>query len=67
MLSNDLITRFEGCDWGESSPEEVKANEEALKLGSHVTATYQLADGKRLSVGTHGHQGVVVMHLVDEY
>ncbi len=63
----DLLRRHSNGDWGDLSPDDRKANEEALKTGARVFSVYNLQSGVKLWVITEADRSSTTILLPDEY
>ena len=62
-----LIKRHLTGDWGELSPEDAAANEQAIKDGSRIHSNYGLPTGERVWIITEADRAVTTMLLPKEY
>ncbi|KKN39327.1 hypothetical protein LCGC14_0744320 [marine sediment metagenome] len=63
----DLLRRHASGDWGDLSPDDRKANEEALKNGDRLLSAYHLLSGVKLWVITEADRSSTCILLPDEY
>ena len=63
----DLLRRHASGDWGDLSPEDLRANEEALKDGDRLLSAYNLKSGVKLWVITEADRSSTCILLPDEY
>lgn len=63
----DYLYRHLQGDWGDLSPEDKQANEDALKHGNRILSAYTLATGVRVWVITDWDRSVTTFLLPEEY
>ena len=57
----ECLVRFGNKDWGECCEEDIKANNEALKLKERIVATYKTTNGKIHIIYDNNHTTITVM------
>ncbi len=63
----DLLRRHANGDWGDLSPDDRRANEQALKTGARVFSVYDLKSGVKLWVITEADRSSTTILLPEEY
>jgi len=67
VQASDLLRRHQSGDWGGLPPEDVKANQEALKHGARLLSSYPLGGGAKLWIITEADRAVTTLLLPSEY
>lgn len=72
VAPSDLLDRHVHGDYGQLCPEDVEANEQALRDGSRLLSSYRLPTGVKVWVITeaaddHGQRAATTLLLPDEY
>jgi hypothetical protein len=62
-----FLTRHHHCDWGELSPEDNLANNEALIDGTRLLSAYRLNNGTRIWIITEADRSSTCILLPSEY
>ena len=62
-----LLMRHLQGDWGDLSPEDVQANEEALKVGARLLSAYYLSDKTKIWIITEADRSSTCILLPSEY
>lgn len=63
-----LLARHIHADWGNLSPQDMAANEQALLCGSRLLSSYDLPDGQRkVWIITEADRSVTTVLLPEEY
>lgn len=62
-----LLSRHLACDWGDISPEDAKANDEALESGERLFSSYFLPTGKTIWVITEADRSATTILSPEEY
>jgi len=69
--ANDLLLRYIARhvvgEWGDVQPEDVRANERALKDGSRLLSAYHLRDGTKIWIWTEADRSSTCVMLPSEY
>ena len=60
------LHRFTNTDWGEMDPEDIEANNEALRTGERLFAAYQTSEGK-IWIITEADRSATTILFPDEY
>lgn len=60
------LHRFKNADWGEMDPEDIEANNEALRTGERLFAAYQTSEGK-IWIITEADRSATTILFPDEY
>jgi hypothetical protein len=63
----DALGRHARGDWGDCSPEDAAANDQALLDGSRLFSVYHTAGGVKFWIITEADRGVTTVLLPDEY
>ena len=66
-LPLDLLHRHLVGDWGELDPDDIQANEDALREGFRLLSNYPQADGSRIWLITEADRSVTTFLLPEEY
>lgn len=67
ILPLRLIARHSIGDWGDVSPDDAKANAEALRFGARLLSSYQLADDVHIWIITEADRSATTVLLPSEY
>jgi hypothetical protein len=62
-----LISRHLRGDWGSVSPDDAKANTDALHIGARLLSSYPLPDGARIWIITEADRSATTLLLPEEY
>lgn len=54
-------------NWGELDPQDIEANEKALRDGERLLSAYTLGDGTRIWIITEADRSVTTILLSEEY
>lgn len=60
------LQRFTNVDWGEMDPEDIEANNEALRNGERLFAAYETSEGK-IWIITEADRSATTILFPDEY
>ena len=60
------LHRFTNADWREMDPEDIEANNEALRTGERLFAAYQTSEGK-IWIITEADRSATTILFPDEY
>ena len=60
------LHRVTNADWGEMDPEDIEANNEALRTGERLFAAYQTSEGK-IWIITEADRSATTILFPDEY
>ncbi len=63
----DLLRRHANGDWGDLSPDDRRANKQALENGDRVFSVYNLLSGVKLWVITEADRSSTTILLPEEY
>jgi hypothetical protein len=63
----DAIRRHASGDWGDVTPEDRKANEQALRDGSRLFSVYRFPDGRKLWIITEADRSSTCVLLPEDY
>ena len=63
----EFLLRHKRGDWGELPPEDVAANERAVRLGARVFSAYRTRDAAKLWVITEWDRSATTILLPEEY
>lgn len=67
-LVTSLVSRFVRGDWGELPPEDVEANEQAVRFGERLLGSYPVGDGgEKAWVITEADRSITTVLLPSEY
>ena len=66
-LPAEFLIRHKHGDWGELDPEDRRANERALLIGSRILSAYSTRTGERLWVITESDRSATTLLLPEEY
>lgn len=62
------FSRYTGCDWGDLDPEDKQLNDEAVKEGGRILASYKYSkDGTKIWIITEWDRSVTTFLFPDEY
>jgi hypothetical protein len=64
---SEFISRHVRGDYGDMPPEDVAANEEAVRDGARVMSAYTTLSGKRIWVITEADRSVTTLLLPEDY
>lgn len=67
LSAADLLARHQAGDWGDVSPQDLRANELALQRGYRLLSSYTLAKGVRIWVITEADRAATTLLLPSEY
>ena len=69
--ANDVLMRYVARhvlgEWGDLPPEDVRANERALKDGSRLLSAYHLRDNTKIWIWTEADRSSTCVMLPEEY
>lgn len=65
--TNAALRRHAQGDWGDCSPEDAAANEEALKLGLRLLSVYRGSAGREFWIITEADRSATTVLLPEEY
>lgn len=65
-LDSLTLQRFTNADWGEMDPEDIEANNEALRNGERLFAAYETSEGK-IWIITEADRSATTILFPDEY
>ncbi len=69
--ANDVLMRYVARhvmgEWGDLQPEDVRANEQALKHGLRLLSAYHLRDGTKVWIWTEADRCSTTIMLPEEY
>ncbi len=69
--ANDVLMRYVArhvlSEWGDLPPEDVRANERALKNGSRLLSAYHLRDNTKIWIWTEANRSSTCVILPSEY
>lgn len=63
LTINDLLQRHRAGDWGDSTAEERRLNENALSNSMSVISSFLVGAGERLTVHTRPDRSVTMVHV----
>lgn len=64
----DLLKRHSNCDWGVLDPEDVKANEDALKYGNRILSSYPIPNtDEKIWIISEADRSVTTLLLPSDY
>ncbi len=71
VIAKEYITPYLGRHqhgtWGDLSPEDVRANEQALKHGLRLLSAYHLRDNTKIWIWTEADRSATTVMLPSEY
>ncbi len=71
VIANEYImpylARHQHGTWGDLEPEDVRANEQALKHGARLLSAYHLRDGTKIWIWTEADRSATTVMLPSEY
>lgn len=62
-----LLSRHGQGDWGDLDPEDIKANQEALRYGGRLFSSYVIDPDQKLWIITEADRSVTTLLLPEEY
>lgn len=62
-----FVSRHVAGDWGDCCPEDLQANEDALRNGDRLFSVYRTAKGQKIWVITESDRSVTTILLPEEY
>lgn len=61
------LDRYSACDWGDVPAEDKQANDEALREGYRILASYKSAAGEKFWIITEASRAYTTVLLPSEY
>ena len=61
------LRRYTQCDWGEVDKEDCEANDDAVKNGDRILASYISSDGVKIWIITECDRSYTTILFPDEY
>ncbi len=71
VIANEYITpylaRHQQGTWGNLDPDDIRANEHAIKIGARLLSAYQLTDGTTIWIITEADRSSTCVLVPSEY
>lgn len=62
-----LVKRHQACDWGDTSEEDKRSNDYALRNDEHIVSWYKLDDDFSVMIVTEWDRSVTTLMLPEDY